>query len=55
MDFLPQKAFLVQLLANKQHYIVTLIAGCYGVSIGHELVLQEVSEIQGIKVLNNND
>lgn len=32
-----------------------LAAGCYGVSIGHELVLQEVSEIQGIKVLGDND
>jgi len=34
---------------------VTLIAGCYGVRIGLELVLQEVSEIQGIKVFNNDE
>lgn len=55
MDFLSYKAFLVQLLANKPHYIVTFIAGCYGVSKGQELVLHEVSEIQGMKVLDNNN
>lgn len=55
MDFLPKKTFLVQLLANKQLYTVTLGAGCYGVSTGNGLALQEVSKMQGIKVLNNPD
>lgn len=55
MDFLPHKTFLVQLLANKAHHIETLRAGRYALGIGHELVLEEVSETQGIKALNNND
>lgn len=55
MDFLLHKTFLVQLLANKAHHTETLRAGHYALGIEHELVLQDVSEIQGIKAFNNNE